>query len=143
MKEDDTAPRKMLKDGISFDLDRQAEKDAFSHSTYADVILRILTAEENEPPLTIGLFGPWGIGKSFVVRELFDKIKGRQTPFRRCREFGRRITDSLCVDKSTRRTAFLCACVSPRVERRESCRLHGRLTDGHFPGVNAQPPPVS
>lgn len=81
MKNSDTTPLKMLKDGISFDLDRQAEKDAFSHSTYADVILRILTAEENEPPLTIGLFGPWGIGKSFVVRELFDKIKGRQTPF--------------------------------------------------------------
>ncbi|MBW1660048.1 MAG: hypothetical protein JRJ48_06090 [Deltaproteobacteria bacterium] len=81
MTEENRNSLRMLKDGISFDLDKKAEVDTFGHSTYADVIHRILNAEENEPPLTIGLFGPWGIGKSFVVRELFDKIKGQETPF--------------------------------------------------------------
>src|SRR5439155_795588 len=46
--------------------------DAFNHEAYARAILKILI--QNKPPLSIGLFGPWGIGKSTIVSILFKLI---------------------------------------------------------------------
>lgn len=49
-------------------------EDAFNHAAYAKALFEILS--HNEPPLSIGLFGPWGIGKSTVVGILEGLIKG-------------------------------------------------------------------
>lgn len=46
--------------------------DAFNHEAYARALFKILT--ENHPPLSIGLFGPWGIGKSTIVSILIKLI---------------------------------------------------------------------
>jgi len=47
-------------------------QDAFNHEAYARAILKILT--ENKPPISVGLFGPWGIGKSTIVSILLKLI---------------------------------------------------------------------
>lgn len=44
-----------------------SDEDAFLHKTYADTILEIITNSENKPPMSIGLFGSWGIGKSSII----------------------------------------------------------------------------
>src|SRR5258708_17543651 len=49
-----------------------ADLDAFNHEAYAQAIFNILS--ENPPPLSIGLFGPWGIGKSTIISILFKLI---------------------------------------------------------------------
>jgi hypothetical protein len=46
-------------------VDIGGEVDAFAH---------LLTAKDLQPPLAIGLFGDWGSGKSFFMRELQRRI---------------------------------------------------------------------
>ncbi len=52
--------------------------DAFNHEAYGKAIFDILI--DNAPPLSIGLFGPWGIGKSTVISILFKLIKQSTQP---------------------------------------------------------------
>jgi predicted KAP-like P-loop ATPase len=51
--------------------------DVFNHEAYARAILKILI--ENKLPLSMGLFGPWGIGKSTIVSILFKLIAQERT----------------------------------------------------------------
>ena len=51
--------------------------DAFNHEAYAKAIFKVVT--ETNPPLSIGLFGPWGIGKSTVINILFQLIGDTDT----------------------------------------------------------------
>lgn len=39
--------------------------DAFGHGDYADALVSILSS--NSPPPTVGVFGPWGVGKSTII----------------------------------------------------------------------------
>lgn len=49
------------------------ETDAFGHRDYAATIASVLA--EAEPPFTLGLFGPWGLGKTTIIEEV-----GRRLP---------------------------------------------------------------
>ena len=51
----------------------QEDLDTFNHKAYADTIFELL--EKNPPPLSIGLFGSWGIGKSSIIFSLIKKLK--------------------------------------------------------------------
>lgn len=53
------------------------EADAFNHAAFADTILELI--KRNEPPLSIGLFGAWGIGKSTIINILFGKIREHES----------------------------------------------------------------
>jgi hypothetical protein len=49
--------------------------DAFGHSDYARAAADILVGEET--PLTLGLFGPWGLGKTWIVEQIGRSIGDR------------------------------------------------------------------
>ena len=49
----------------------ELNEDAFNHRAFAELIHDIVLS--NEPPLTIGLFGGWGIGKTSIVH-IFETI---------------------------------------------------------------------
>lgn len=56
--------------------DEVVERDAFNHEAFAETILKLLI--RNKPPLSIGLFGSWGIGKSTIINILRRKIRKEQ-----------------------------------------------------------------
>lgn len=47
--------------------------DTFNHAAFAETLLRLI--RRNDPPLTIGLFGSWGIGKSTILNILSKNIE--------------------------------------------------------------------
>jgi len=74
----------LLKDAPKFGEgeDFTKDEDYFNHESYADTLLNTITS--NEPPLSIGLFGSWGVGKSTIINILFRKLNaitdGRYVP---------------------------------------------------------------
>lgn len=56
--------------------DFESTSDAFDHESFAQTLFRIVN--DNAPPLTIGLFGSWGIGKSSIVNLLKHKLKDKK-----------------------------------------------------------------
>ncbi|MBU5439801.1 KAP family NTPase [Tissierella sp. MSJ-40] len=55
-------------------LDRESEIDLLAYSPFAELITNI-TANERLNPLTIGLFGSWGVGKSTLLKLVEKNIK--------------------------------------------------------------------
>ena len=49
--------------------------DTFAYDAFAKVLLDVL--QSNQPPISIGLFGPWGIGKSTIINILFGQINSK------------------------------------------------------------------
>lgn len=91
------------------DSDRYLPKDAFSHKTYVETLKEAVVNAET--PLCIGIFGSWGVGKTFIANRLlevlrktrnievvfFDVWKYRGDSLRR--EFLLKISDQLCRKK--------------------------------------------
>jgi hypothetical protein len=50
------------------------EKDLLGTKIYADTLYNIIENYDEDTPITIGLFGSWGSGKSSIVKTLEDKI---------------------------------------------------------------------
>ena len=53
--------------------------DAFGHRDYADALVSIIT--DDSPPPTIGVFGPWGVGKSTIIGGIQDRLSGGEVAF--------------------------------------------------------------
>jgi hypothetical protein len=53
--------------------------DAFGHLDYTEALVSILTDEQ--PPPTVGVFGPWGVGKSTIIGGVQGRLKGGETAF--------------------------------------------------------------
>ena len=47
---------------------RHPDADAFGHKDFARALKSLIEADQNEPPYSIGLLGPWGTGKSTIKR---------------------------------------------------------------------------
>ena len=54
---------------------QNAEEDKLGTKIYADTIEKIITEKNDDSPLTIGLFGGWGSGKSSIVRTVKDSLE--------------------------------------------------------------------
>ncbi|MCK7615800.1 P-loop NTPase fold protein [Roseibium sediminicola] len=59
----------------SFDADTGDREDTLNIGRYVDAFARVMSSRALKPPLSIGLFGDWGSGKTFFMEKLFDKIE--------------------------------------------------------------------
>jgi hypothetical protein len=53
--------------------------DAFGHRDYTEALVSIIT--DKRPPPTVGVFGPWGVGKSTIIGGIQDRLAGGETAF--------------------------------------------------------------
>ncbi|HEY3055185.1 MAG TPA: P-loop NTPase fold protein [Thermoanaerobaculia bacterium] len=60
----------------SFSADVYTEKDLLDIDRTVDALALLIASTRTETPLSIGVFGPWGSGKSFFMRHLRKKIWG-------------------------------------------------------------------
>jgi hypothetical protein len=58
-----------------FDADLGASGDSLKLERYVHAFARVMASRNLTPPLSIGLFGDWGSGKTFFMDRLFDKIE--------------------------------------------------------------------
>lgn len=52
----------------------QEEKDWLGYKSYAQIIAQIIKDPESEPPLSIAIIGPWGQGKSSLMRMIQRRV---------------------------------------------------------------------
>ena len=63
--------------------DRPSATDQLNFSDYAQAFAEIIASEDTEPPLTIGIYGSWGIGKSSLLEMIageFENPEAGSTP---------------------------------------------------------------
>jgi hypothetical protein len=79
---DDSVPSLQPKHWIArFDADTGATQDRLKVDRYVNAFARVIASRALTPPLSIGLFGDWGSGKTFFMDRLHDKIgELAQTP---------------------------------------------------------------
>lgn len=56
--------------------DRVAAEDQLEFKHYVNAFADLITSADTEPPLTIGIFGSWGMGKSFLLDHIKRKLNG-------------------------------------------------------------------
>jgi KAP-like P-loop domain-containing protein len=65
----------------AYDTDRpDGSEDLLGADRDAQAIAALASARDVRPPLSIGLFGAWGSGKSFVLRQVVDLLKAENRP---------------------------------------------------------------
>jgi KAP-like P-loop domain-containing protein len=73
---DDSLPDAELKHWIArFDADTGKRADRLKVDRYVNAFARVMASRALTPPLSIGLFGDWGSGKTFFMDRLYDKIQ--------------------------------------------------------------------
>lgn len=86
--------------------DRPDGKDELDYDDYARAFVRVLSNPDTKTPLTIGIYGAWGMGKSFLMKRIRALIVAQQTArdeARRKRPWHRRLRDNLLLLRPVRR----------------------------------------
>ena len=65
----------IIKDLSLFEEGYDEQLDSFHHKAYAETIIKLI--KSNEPPLSIGLFGSWGAGKSSILNIVKGEAKNK------------------------------------------------------------------
>jgi hypothetical protein len=58
----------------TFDPDRGNPPDSLNIDRYVDAFARVAASKSLKPPLSVGLFGDWGSGKSFFMDRVHERI---------------------------------------------------------------------
>lgn len=58
--------------------DAVGDVDQLKFGTYVNAFADLITSVHTQPPLTIGIFGSWGMGKSFLLTHIEREIARRQ-----------------------------------------------------------------
>jgi|GEM_PF-4382738 len=58
--------------------DAVGDVDQLGFTTYVTAFADLITSPHTQPPLTIGIFGSWGMGKSFLLTHIEREIERRQ-----------------------------------------------------------------
>lgn len=68
-------PRETLFERSAFDSDLWTRRDTVGAMAYAEAIARGIQHLETKPPLTIGIKGAWGAGKTSLMRMIRDRLE--------------------------------------------------------------------
>jgi KAP family P-loop domain len=61
--------------------DAVADRDQLGFEAYAQAFADLIASPDTSPPLTIGIYGSWGVGKSFLLRHIERRLGDRpRTP---------------------------------------------------------------
>ena len=66
----------------TFDADRGSPFDSLNIDRYVDAFARVAASKALKPPLSVGLFGDWGSGKSFFMDRVYERIEALTNPTR-------------------------------------------------------------
>jgi len=55
--------------------DRPSGTDRLNFREYVTALSKLVSSEHTAPPLTVGIYGPWGSGKSFLMRKLRQELE--------------------------------------------------------------------
>jgi hypothetical protein len=58
--------------------DTVGDEDQLGFEHYVEAFAELITSPHAKPPLTIGIFGSWGMGKSFLLKHIERKVSNRQ-----------------------------------------------------------------
>jgi Cdc6-like AAA superfamily ATPase len=67
----DTARSGNLRGAVN---DTVAVEDQLGFAYYVDAFAELIAAPDTHPPLTIGIYGSWGMGKSFLLRHIESRL---------------------------------------------------------------------
>jgi len=68
-------PKDQARDTISAYNDEAIGPDRLGVTQYVDAFARLIRDKDARPPLTVGIYGAWGSGKSFLMKKIIEQLK--------------------------------------------------------------------
>ena len=64
---------------FSVSTDQASGDDKLNYARFAEAFATLVNNPEAKTPITIGIYGQWGSGKSFLMKKIIQALKGEQT----------------------------------------------------------------
>lgn len=64
---------------FSVSTDQSSGVDKLNYSRFSDAFATLVQNPEAKTPITIGIYGQWGSGKSFLMKKIIKSLKGEQS----------------------------------------------------------------